>query len=100
MEIFKKEKRFHKENSKINPNLYWRIMVVVFFVIVISAFVFGYLLFTRITNETFSEVSTPSGHIETVQKDRIEKVLSYFSDREKKSTDILNSASPVIDPSS
>ena len=39
------------------------------------------------------------GQITIVKKESIEKVLEYFSEREKKSNQILNSPSPVVDPS-
>jgi len=36
---------------------------------------------------------------ETIKKERIDKILEYFSEREKKSIEIINSPSPIIDPS-
>ena len=39
------------------------------------------------------------GNIKIVRKEDIGKVLNYFSEREKKSTEIMNSLSPIADPS-
>ena len=36
---------------------------------------------------------------EITQKERIKNVLEYFLEREKKSIEIINSPSPIIDPS-
>ena len=33
------------------------------------------------------------------EKERLTKALEYFSERKKKSIEILNSPSPIIDPS-
>ena len=70
----------------------------VFIVAFISAF-WGYNLFRKINREPSLREGGIGGQMEVLKKERIEKVLQYFSLREQKSNQILNSPSPVIDPS-
>lgn len=99
IKFFKKEKNFKKEDFKLNPNIFWKSSVfMVFLVIIFSAF-FGYFLFLQISKETALGVNSPGSQIETIKKERIDKVLEYFSARKQKSNKILNSPSPIIDPS-
>jgi len=53
----------------------------------------------QINQEPVLPASNESGQIPTVDKARIEKVLNYFSTREKESTQILSSPASVVDPS-
>ena len=41
----------------------------------------------------------PGGQFKTMNKEKIDIALQYFSEREKKSTEIINTASPISDPS-
>lgn len=99
IEFFKKEYNFKKKNFDINPIFYWKIVVLSMVILVIFSFVFGYCFFVQI-NQVFvlPDINT-GGQVGTVNKDRIEKVLNYFSDREQTSNEILNSPTPVVDPS-
>ena len=99
LKFFKKEKKFKKESSGFNPNLYWKLAVCFRFVVILSAFFFGYYLFVQINKDIVLERSSINGQFETIKKDRIEKVLEYFSSRKQKSNEILNSPAPVSDPS-
>ena len=99
IKFFKKEKKFKKESSGFNPNLYWELAVCFIFVVILSAFFFGYYLFVKIDRKPILQVGNSSGQVETIKKERIEKVLEYFSLQQQKSNQILNSPAPVIDPS-
>ena len=94
-----KEKKFKKENFDININFYWKILLYVSLVFVIFAFVFGCLLFLKINKDSILPETKVSKQIEKIKQTRIEKALNYFIDKENKSTSILNSPSPIIDPS-
>ena len=56
-------------------------------------------LFFQINKDPVLEVDGIDSQIETVKKERFEKVLKYFSLREQKSDQILSSPVPVADPS-
>lgn len=99
MKLFKKKNNFKKKDFVFNPNLYWRIALFCMLIIITLSSFFGYHLFTQINQEPVLPVAQDDGQIPTVDKDRILKVLQYFSIREQKSSEILNSPSPVIDPS-
>jgi len=99
IKFFKKEKNFKKESSRFNLNLYWKLTVCFMFVMALLSFFFSYYLFRQISQEPVLETGGISPQVETINKDRIEKVLEYFSVRKQKSNQILYSPSPVIDPS-
>jgi hypothetical protein len=99
LEIFKKRKDFNKKKSGINPNLYWELVVLVTLIVLISAFIFDYYLFTKINQELVVPVVSDNNQVGTVNTDRIKKALDYFSEREQNSTQILNSPASVVDPS-
>jgi hypothetical protein len=99
IEFFKKRNNFKKKKSDFNPNFYWELSIFTAFVIMIASFFFGYYLFTQINQEPTSSTINTDGQVPTVDKNRIENDLNYFSEREQKSTDISNSPSPVVDPS-
>lgn len=98
LNFLKKKKKFKKGGTGIKPDLYWKyILFMTFFLILISC-IFGLYLFLKMNSESTVSVTDVSGQ-DTIKKERINKVLEYFSEREKKSTEILNSPSPIIDPS-
>ena len=97
--FFKKTNNFKRKSSGINPNFYWELMVFITFVLIILSFLFGYHLFNQINQETAVPAVGDSNQVGTVNTARIKEVLNYFSLREQKSTQILNSPAPVVDPS-
>ena len=101
IQFFKKERNFkkEKENLRADMNFYWKLAVCLMLVIIILFAVFGYYLFVRINKESAVSFSSAGNQITTVKKERIEKVLEYFSLRKQKSIEILNSPAPVADPS-
>ncbi|MFH1200948.1 MAG: hypothetical protein V1484_01300 [bacterium] len=96
---FKKENSFKKKDFTFHSNLYWRIILISTVIIILLSFLFGYRLFMKINQEPILPFTNEDGRLPIINKDRIEKVLNYFSEREKKSNQILNFPSPVVDPS-
>ena len=101
IKFFKKEKSFKKDKESLwlNMNLYWNGAVCLIFIVVILSFFLGYYLFMQINKEPMRETTNNSPQIQTIKKERINKALQYFSTKEQKSNQILNSPAPVIDPS-
>lgn len=99
IKFFKKEKNFKKESFWFNLNFYWSLAVCFMFVTTLVSCFFGYYLFMQINKELIVGTDGASGQVETVKKERIQKVLEYFSLRKQKSNQILNSPSSIVDPS-
>lgn len=99
IEIFKKQKHFQKGGFHTNPDICWEIVMYVAFAIVLAVLVFGYYLFGQIDKGFSIEGVDTNAQAKLVNKDRIGKVLQYFTQREEKSMKILNSPSPIVDPS-
>jgi hypothetical protein len=99
IKFFKKEKNFRRKNFQINLSLCWELAVGFAFLMIILSSIFGYQLFTKINQEFVLPAINENGKVPTVKKDRLEKALDYFSIREQKSTEIINSPAPIVDPS-
>jgi uncharacterized membrane protein len=97
--FLKSEQHFKKGGIGTNPAFFWNILLIIAFLIILTSFVFGLLLFKQINQESILSVENIDEKSQTVNEERIKKVLEYFSDRENKSINILNSPSPVVDPS-
>lgn len=100
IKFFKREKSFkkRKESLWLNINLYWKLAIYFMFAVVLVSSFFGYYLFTQVNKELVLSISGDS-QVETIKKERIDKVLEYFSLRKQKSDQILNSPAPIVDPS-
>jgi uncharacterized membrane protein YhaH (DUF805 family) len=97
--IFKKKKNFKKSNTRINRKFYWNLILGIVLLLVLGSFVFSFYLFNQVNQEFISSSENTTGRVGQENKDKIEKVLQYFADRDKKSTQIISSPAPVIDPS-
>ncbi|MFA6586001.1 MAG: hypothetical protein WCS86_02460 [Candidatus Paceibacterota bacterium] len=98
LKFLKKKKKFRKGGSGIKPDLYWRYILCMTFALVLIFCIFGFYFFMEINKESVSLFPGVSGK-ETIKKERIDKVLEYFKEREKKSVEIINSPALIIDPS-
>jgi hypothetical protein len=98
IKLLKKKKKFVKGGSGIKPDLYWRYILYTTFILIFLSCVFGIYLFMKINKESISPV-LDTNRQDTIKKERIDKVLEYFTERENKSSEILNSPSPIVDPS-
>lgn len=94
---FPKRKKNYNKRENPNPDFLWRMLLLFAFLIVLASGVFGFYLFLEVNKEP--DIQTEDGNSLIVNKKRIDTTLEYFSSREKKSSEILNSPSPVIDPS-
>ena len=99
IKFFKKEKKFKKETKWFDMGLCWKIAVSVMFLATIATAFFGYYLFQQTNKEPSLPTGGSSGQVETVKKEKIDRVLEYFSQRKQKSDQIINSPSPIVDPS-
>ncbi|MES3032241.1 MAG: hypothetical protein V4699_03310 [Patescibacteria group bacterium] len=101
VKFFKKEKSFKKEKESLwlNINFYWKLAVGFMLVTFLISLAFGCYLFLKINKEFVLAEGAVSSQVETVSLERIKGVLEYFSGREKKSKEIINSPAPVFDPS-
>ncbi len=101
IKFFKKEKSFKKdkENLWLNIDIYWAIALYLMFVVFFISLFFGYNLYTQINKEPILSEDIDASGIKTIKKERIDKLLEYFSKRDIKSQQIINSPAPVIDPS-
>lgn len=92
------KKRFKKEGKNIDPNIYWKSVVFMGFVLSVSFFLFGLYFSDKIKKES-SIIPDTSMSTKISDKERLQKVLEYFAEKEIKSQQILLSPAPVIDPS-
>lgn len=99
IKIFKKERSFKKRNSELNPQLYWNLLVYLTLGSVLISALLGYRLFKEINRELPVSPQFDHSKSDLIKKERINKVLLYFSEREEKSNEIRNSPAPIIDPS-
>ncbi|MDO8659127.1 MAG: hypothetical protein Q7K54_00840 [Candidatus Parcubacteria bacterium] len=97
--FWKKEKSLQKKSFIYYIKLYWDIAVLVVLISSVASFSFGYYLFNQINKEMVVSMNDVAWQDNLVTKDRISKTLEYFSLREQKSSQIIYSASPVVDPS-
>jgi hypothetical protein len=97
--FFKKENKFKKENFRLNFNFYWELAIFITFILMLVSLSFGYYVFKQINQEPDLQTLQGSEQYPKINKDRIDKVLLYFSEKENKSNTILNSGVPVVDPS-
>ena len=98
IKFFKKHKNFKKESSWLNLNFYWKLVVCTTLLMAIASIFFGYYFFRQISKENNAEL-VGGEELESVKKERVEETLEYFSSRKQKSNQIINSPSPVLDPS-
>ncbi len=99
LKIFKKKKSFIKENYSTDPNIYWRFILCFIFICIFGVFFFGWYFFTKTNKEINVSIPNTNMPVEIISKDKIKEVLEYFSMKEKKSVEIINSFSSMIDPS-
>src|ERR1035437_1446217 len=99
IEFFKKENNFKKKDFTFKPNLYWKFTLLGTSIVIILFLLFGYYLFEQINKEFVLSLSSDNGQIPTVNQGRFTEVLNYFSEKEQKTNEILNSPVSVVDPS-
>lgn len=100
-EILKKKKNLLKEKKSIEkPDFFWKIALISCFVLILASFAFGFYLFNQIDQGSTLDNSVASTAPNTPDDlNRLKNTLQNFSDKENKSAQIINSPSPVVDPS-
>ena len=98
-EIFKIEKSWKKNNISPNPNLYWMVIFSFGLLLTVAVFVFGFLLFAKVSEDIILSQDTQNVELEKIKKERINKVLNIFETRADNSKKIINSPAPFVDPS-
>jgi hypothetical protein len=100
LEIFKKNKNaFSIKKESIDPNIYWKWVFALAFLVVLGSFVFGFYIFSKVETKDASDSGAQAGTARAIQKEKIYKALEYFEAKHNKSNQILEAPSPVIDPS-
>ena len=101
MEInfLKTKKNYIKDNFKCNPDFFWKIFVGCFFLLISVSFIFSFILFKKVNNQNNLVVKQKIEKLSDKEKKKIQEALVYFAEREKKSKEISESKSVVIDPS-
>ena len=99
LKIFKIKKHFKKGGIHINPDIFWGLSLIITLLIVLASFVSSFLLFNDLNQKFVPPAINLGGQTQAISKEKINKVLEYFAERQKKSNEILNSKPPVIDPS-
>ncbi len=98
LDFLKKKNNLKRKDFSFNPALYWEIIFFIGFILVVLASFSGYQLFLDINQESVPQTASTSSKISTVDLGRVNKVLNYFTIREQRSQEILNSPSAVVDP--
>ncbi|MFA5827551.1 MAG: hypothetical protein WC839_03605 [Candidatus Paceibacterota bacterium] len=98
IDFLKKKKKFKKESFRVKPDFYWRRILYVWVVLILASCVFGFYFFMKMNRELVLPVIS-TGEQNAIKKERFNSILEYFKEREKKSIEILNSPSPIVDPS-
>ena len=97
--FLKIKKDYRKEDAKINPDIYWKILVIILFLAIVISFIFAYNLFQHTNKDDIVIEQKNDDKMGNKEKVKIGDALKYFSERERKSNEILNSPSVIADPS-
>jgi hypothetical protein len=96
--ILKPKKKFKKGGIRINPEIYWVSSLGLVFVATVAMVIFGFVLFKKVNTE-ITITQDDSIKIEKIDKARIDRALEYFTKKTEVSTEVMNSPSPIVDPS-
>lgn len=98
IKFLKNKKVFKKKEIETDPNLYWKYVLLVTFILILVSCAFGFYLFSK-TNKNLMFPTVNLDEQGAIKKERLDNVLEYFKERENKSIEISNSPSPISDPS-
>ncbi len=96
---FKEKKVFKKGSDEINPNPFWNVVLMFTAIMIVFAFSFTFLVFQKVNKEVDASSSGVGSEAAVLPKERLDKILQYFQEKEEKSKEIFNAPAPVIDPS-
>ncbi len=95
----KKKKDFEKKHFNNRPHFFWGILLSVMFFVILCSFGFALYLFLRVNSEPVVSEADLGEQVETINVDKLNSTLDYFSEREQRSMDILKGSKTVVDPS-
>ena len=99
LKLFKKQKSFRKGGLHIDPNICWKYILFATFTIILLSFAFSFFLFLEVNKSSPVSSAPATSTLDQISGERIDKALEYFRNRQTKSSEILNSPSPLVDPS-
>jgi len=99
LDFLKKKKIFTKHGTQPDPNIFWMFIFYAGFLLTILSFVFGFYVFLRINKTDVLPEVNPNEQLKKISKDRLNKVLDIFVNREKNVEQILDTSTIVSDPS-
>ena len=102
-DISLKIKKFFQKIKKLfnkNSHEYWNIIIRVSFIIIIILICFSlFLLYQIKTEKIINRLEVEKEPIKIIKEDTLNKVNSYFEEKEKKSENVKNEPFPFKDPS-
>jgi len=82
-----------------SPQKYWTLMLVLFILLLIGAFILDGMVFQQITSSAFKEILIVSDtHLESINKEALSGAVSVLKDKDAAFSEAF-SAAPVADPS-
>jgi hypothetical protein len=99
LKLPKRKKVFKKGGLYTSPDIFWDIIQVVAFLFILGSLVFGFFLFRKINKAFVVQSENSNTKTTIISKERIDKALEYYANKEKISQNIITLPSPIIDPS-
>src|SRR3989344_1381202 len=98
IKFFKREKIFKKGGFHTNPDISWEVVLFLALALAAASFIFGFFLLKEVGRGVGEGELGAGEQAKIIEKERIDKALDHFAEREKRSAEILNSPSPIVDP--
>lgn len=95
----KKKKKYRKGGFHTNPNVGWETLVFLTALVILLAGVYGTRLFLETSNEFEAPMLPSDAEKKTIARERIEKVLEYYSRKAHISAEIVTTPASLVDPS-
>jgi DNA-binding transcriptional regulator WhiA len=92
-------KKYKTDTFTVNPDIYWKTILVLSTLIIFGFFIFGFFLSRQVNDDNNNASPLDVMAPKTVSKENLERVIEYFNERARISEEILSSGSPVVDPS-
>jgi hypothetical protein len=96
LEFLKNKNKFKKGGIHIDREIYWNGCLAVGLLIIFAGAAYGFILFRGVSRE---QEPAPLDIGKVIDKNALAKTLNYFNEREKNSENVINSPSPLADPS-
>lgn len=99
LKFFKTKKTFKKGGIHIDPEIFWNICLLIACILIAVFSIFGFQLFQKTSKELILPAPSVLSQTKAIDRDSIQRVLDYFSERDQQSAKIINFPSSVVDPS-